>query len=294
MPVKKPARPTEVRPRKVNSRKTIVWLASYPKSGNTWVRMFLANYFLGKGDTPVSINEAHRLGLGDSVSIAYYRANRGKYDPGDFTTHLALRDRVIGSVAGNGANINFMKTHNGNTVVQRTRLIDPAYTRAAIYIVRDPRDVAVSYARHYGQTLVDTCSLMSNPDHAIMADASSVTQYLGDWSVHVRDWVQARTFPVHSVRYEDLQADPTETFRAMLDFIGVPVDDDKLEKAVRFSSFEEVSTQEAKDGFIERSLRGEKFFHTGKSGQWKEQLTDEDAAIFQEKHGPMMRKFGYL
>lgn len=294
MPVKPSARPIPQRPLKMAVRKSIVWLASYPKSGNTWVRMFLANYLLGSADTPVSINDAHRLGIGDSVSVAYRKANHGRYDVEDRLGHLQLRDKVIRGVASNGADVNFMKTHNVNDVAFGTRLIDPAYSRAAVYIVRDPRDVTVSYARHYGQTPSEACRSISDPNNTVMADATSVMQYLGDWSDHVRGWTRARGFNVQTMRYEDMKADPAQAFRQLLTFLGMPVDPSKLERAIAFSSFDELKKQETTDGFIERSPNASQFFHTGKSRQWEGVLSDEDTAFLEQKHAQQMKRFGYL
>ena len=276
------------------SRKNLVWLASYPKSGNTWTRIFLANFLLNP-DQPVPINEVHRIGIGDSVSGAYKKINAGRYDPADYMGHLQQRSRVLSAIANNGADLNFLKTHNLNDAAFGVRLIDPALTRAAVYIIRHPLDVAISYARHYGQTPSKACQSITRSDNTTVADANNVKQYLGTWSDHVRGWTQTRQFKVHTMRYEDMQADPRSSFSALLDFLGIPNDDpDRLDRAVRFSSFDEVAKQETEGGFIERSSSNDRFFHSGTSGQWRGVLSDEDIAHVEKTQGKMMRKFGYL
>jgi len=257
------------------------------------MRVFLANYIVG-GDAPVSINQVHRIMIGDAVSGAYHKVNGGRYDPSAHLDHLRQRDAVMRGIASNGADLNFVKTHSLNGFAFGTRLIDPMYTRAAIYVVRDPRDVAVSYARHYAQTPSQACRSISRPDHSIRSSAALVEQYLGDWSDHVRDWTGARGFPVHTMRYEDMNADAHDAFRKVLAFVGMPVDEAKLDRAIRFSSFEELSAQERKNGFIERSRNSDAFFHTGTTRQWETALTPEDLAFMETKHGSAMRRFGYL
>ena len=128
--------------------RTLVWLASYPKSGNTWLRAFLANYLID-GTEPVSINDMQKISFGDSSAPAY--ADLGRCNPATLTPAqvVALRDRHLERVSGN-APINFVKTHNAHTRIAGRRLIPARLTRAAIYIIRDPRDLVLSYADHFG------------------------------------------------------------------------------------------------------------------------------------------------
>lgn len=281
------------RQRSPDRLRNIVWLASYPKSGNTWARIFLANYLLGTLQ-PIPINEVHRIGIGDAVAPAYRKVAGGHFDPADTMGHLRLRERVLRGIAANGADINFVKTHNARTRAFGTELILPRYTRAAVYIIRNPLDVVVSYARHYGQTPAQASQAISRADNTVSADPTSVAQYLGNWSDHVRGWTGVRDFPVHTMRYEDMKADPHRAFTGLLGFLGVPVDPERVDRAVRFSSFDEMKRQEQANGFIERSLNADRFFHTGETEQWKQALSPEDIALLRQRHGAVMSKFGYL
>ena len=293
---KRPARAAprkSTRPPKPAALKNIVWLASYPKSGNTWSRIFLANYLLGALE-PVPINQVHRIGIGDSVANAYRIVAGGRYDPMDTMGHLRLREQVLRGIVNNGADVNFVKTHNAKGRAFGVELILPRYTRAAVYILRNPLDVAVSYARHYGQTPAQAARAISRSDNTTSADPTSVKQYLGNWSEHVTGWVETRDFPVHVMRYEDMKTDPHKAFSALLKFIGVPVDAERLERAIRFSSFDEMKRQESVTPFVERSTNLERFFHTGETGQWKAALSPEDVAFLRERHGKVMARYGYL
>ena len=273
--------------------KNLVWLASYPKSGNTWVRVFLANY-LFNARSPVAINQVHRLGIGDSLTETYRRAASGRFDPRDIKATLALRPKVLRGIAANGADVNFVKTHCRRDRLGGIELVPPELTRAAVYILRDPHDMVLSYARHYGGTPEQAVEAMGRDDQIILGETGSAVQFIGNWSNHVTGWTRARRFPVVVIRYEDLKAQPVMGFTRILELIGVPVDAERLERAIRFSSFEEMQRQEAAHGFIERSPRAERFFAGGESGHGRSELPPALARRIADEHGAVMQEFGYL
>jgi len=274
-------------------RKNIVWLASYPKSGNTWTRIFLANYLFNRHE-PMPINQVHRLGMGDSIAKTYAMVAGRPVDSGDHRAVLALRPKVLAGITANGADVNFVKTHNIRDFAMGVELIPPTLTRSAVYILRDPLDLVISFARHYGHTPEQTAEAIARDDHVINGDASTVPQYLGTWSRHVKSWTKRPPFPVLVLRYEDLQADPEAGFARLLEHIGVPVDAERLTRAVRFSSFDEVSAQEGRSGFVERSPHAERFFARGEVGQWRDALPPQTVERIRRDHGPTMRAHGYL
>jgi len=273
--------------------KNILWLASYPKSGNTWVRIFLANYLFAK-DEPVSINAVHRLGIGDSVTATYRRVAKGNFNPLDHQQTIALRGKVLRAIAANDADINFVKTHAMNSKALGVDLVPQHLTRSAVYLVRNPLDMVVSYARHYGMTHAAAAAGIARDDNTTVGNSGSVKQFLGNWSRHVRSWTRTKAFPVFVMRYEDMLADPNTAFDGLVRFIGLTPDAGKLERSIRFSSFEEVSRQEKTSSFIERSENSERFFHTGKSDQWKDALAPEIIERIRKDHHDVMAEFGYL
>ena len=275
------------------ARRNLVWLASYPKSGNTWTRVFLANYLFNAKE-PVPINQVHRLGIGDSVADTYRRVANGRYDPRDLRATLALRPKVLRGIAANGADVNFVKTHARRTRLGGLELVPPELTRAAVYILRDPHDMVLSYARHYGGTPEEAVAAIAREDHIVLGEAGAAPQFVGNWSAHVESWTRTRRFPVAVIRYEDLKADPAAGFTRILELIGVPIDAERLERAIRFSSFDEMQRQEASHGFIERSARAERFFARGESGRGRDELGPELVRRLADAHGPMMQEFGYL
>jgi sulfotransferase family protein len=272
--------------------KSIVWLASYPKSGNTWLRVFLANYIYN-AEKPVPINQIHRIGLGDSNSKAYRAVTREAFDPTNVKQSLRIRPDVLKSITNNQADINLVKTHCENGIAFGSVLIPPELTRSAIYIMRNPLDMIVSYASHYGNTMDGAIEGIGRKDNSLLGGGDTVYQFLGNWSNHVIGWTKARKFPVLALRYEDMLKDPLDAFERVVHHIGLPYDRERLERSVRFSDFKILQEQESTTGFVENSDNQEKFFRSGKADQWKTELTDEQISQIIRDHGRVMKKFGY-
>ncbi len=273
--------------------KNIVWLASYPKSGNTWLRLFLFNYLLN-GEKPAPINQAHKIGPGDADAVAYRKAAAGFADLNDPETIMKLRPKVLSGYSENGADVNFVKTHHANVITLGKPVIAPELTRSAIYILRNPLDMAVSFAHHYGLTTEKTAEAIGNPTHAIHGDSNLVHQFIGNWSKHVKSWTRAKRFKVCILRYEDMLVDPHVGFAKALKSIGAPVDEQRLDKAVRFSSFRELKQQEETHGFVEQSRNSKTFFRSGMAGEGLKSLPQPAIDKIIEDHGDLMRKYGYL
>lgn len=272
----------------------IIWLASYPKSGNTWLRAFLANY-LSNATRPVPINELPSHILGDNL-ILHYEQFTGR-TPGSIQEQefAALRPRIHEWFARSSRNDVFVKTHNAVVHAGGVPLITPSATAGAIYVVRNPMDVAISFAHHYQVSYARAIESLCEADYSLPASSGLLPQYLGSWSRHAKSWTEAPGLTLHTMRYEDMLSKPVRAFGRLIKFLGQPKDTERLKRAIRFSSFKELSSQEKQDRFIESRPDGKAaFFRSGKSGGWRELLTDEQVARLIEAHGPLMTKFGYL
>jgi hypothetical protein len=272
--------------------RTLVWLASYPKSGNTWLRAFLANYFIESSE-PASINDMQKISFGDSSAPAY--ADLGRCNPMLLAPAqiVALRERHLERVAGN-APTNFVKTHNANIRIGGRWLIPPRLTRAAVYIIRDPRDMVLSYADHFNLDPEAAAAAIASPQNRVPTNARTVMQFLGNWSDHVRSWTRARDFRVLVLRYEDMLAEPATQFERVLRLIGAPIDAGALAQATRFSSFEVLAAEEAAAGFREKGGAQARFFRKGVSGQWRDALSEAIVARIAADHCATMKHHGYL
>lgn len=273
-------------------KKSIVWLASYPKSGNTWTRIFLSNYLVNAKE-PIPINQAHRMVLIDSNTKTYNIAAGRKIDVQDINLTLSLRDKVLRGIIANNADVNLVKTHNIRKRVRGVTMIPDDYTRSAVYILRNPLDMVLSYARHYGQTIEQAVATISNPDNANAPTDETVAQFLGTWSDHVNSWTSGAHYPFLVLKYEDLLADPKLHFSKLVTHFGLPVDEDRLDRAIRFSSIKELRKQEEDSGFIERPEQSEKFFGKGTSGQWQSELSKDHVKYLRREHRDVMERYGY-
>ncbi|SLN51120.1 Sulfotransferase domain protein [Roseovarius gaetbuli] len=274
-------------------KKSIVWLASYPKSGNTWTRIFLANYLIN-ADKPLSINQVHNFGVGDSIARTYDMVAGRKIDVNDIPLTISLRDKVLRAIVANNADVNFVKTHNARVSPEGVEFIPDKYTRSAIYIMRNPLDMVLSYARHYGIDNAEAVKRITHPDNANAPGDKMVAQFLGTWAGHVKSWSAFAPWPRLVLRYEDLLEDPHKYFSKVLDLVGVPVEAERLDRAIRFSSFDELSKQEETQGFIERPEENTKFFGKGQKDQWKTDLDPELADTIRAAFGDTMKRYGYL
>ncbi len=165
----------------------------------------------------------------------------------------------------------------------------------AIYIVRNPLDVAVSYAHHYRIPLDEAVDALCRRDHIVEGGPRVLPQYLGSWSQHVRSWVEAPGLAPHVVRYEDMAQAGERTAAALCAFLRWPDEPERRRKALRFSSFQELSGQERDTAFGEQPAGATSpFFRQGESGAWRASLTAEQVARMVAANGPTMRRFGYL
>lgn len=271
----------------------IVWLASYPKSGNTWMRAFLANLFRNPS-TPVGINDLHRFAFGDARADFYETVSGRRLEDLSNEELHKLRPKVHWLIAGQRPEMVFAKTHNASIEIEGVPLITPEVTAAAIYIIRNPLDVTLSYAHHFGLSLDDTVEAMASPDNQVLTVGRNVFQFISDWSGHVESWTGAEGLACHVVRYEDMVRNPGKAFGSVVKFLRLPREPARLAKAIKFSSFETLSKQEQTAGFIERSKNTDRFFRKGRAGEWREALSPAAVEKVIEAHGEVMRKFGYL
>ena len=271
----------------------IMWLASYPKSGNTWLRAFLANY-LPNAPKPVNINALRDFAYGD-MRIEYYERVSGKRGADLRGPEInLLRPRVHRLIATSSADLVFMKTHSALTEIDGIPTITPEATYGAIYMVRNPMDVAVSFAHHNGLDMDDAVDSLCLDNLYIPAAEGRVPQILTSWSSHVRGWTRAPGLHFVLVRYEDMIAAPTRTFGAILDFLDVSRERARLKRALRFSSFKVLSQQEKTSGFGERPPDTGRFFRKGKVGTWRQELSSGHVEVLVSHHREAMQELGYL
>jgi hypothetical protein len=272
---------------------SIIWLASYPKSGNTWVRAFLAN-LLSNARHPVDINSLDRF-CRSLTARGYYDDVSGKSSIGaDEAETLALRDQVQRVFCAGSQDNVFIKTHSRFGTERGLKLVAPEFTAGAIYVVRNPVDIVVSAASHYGVSIDVMVKCMEDAHFRTQATDFHVMDYIGSWSGHVASWTSSGHPKLHVLRYEDLCTAPDATFLKLAQFLGLNPPLERLQRAIAFSSFEGLAAQERDRGFKERAPHAQSFFRHGKPGAGVGALGAARVAAIEEAHRVQMERFGYL
>ncbi len=282
-----------------------IWLASYPKSGNTWFRMLVAN--LSATDGPVDINDLpERAGIasgrGGFEFSTLLDSGLLSHDEADRLRPRVYEDQAQDAESGEGpASPRFVKVHDAyvTSSAGEPLLAGARGARAAIVIVRDPRAVAPSLANHRQTSIDAAIGFLGNPAAglatAVKSQPNQLRQRLLDWSGHVGSWLGQADLAVHLVRYESLEAAPVETLQAAMAFAGRAVTREAAARAVDFASFARLQAQERDKGFGEWQGRqaAARFFRRGKSQAWREELTSEQVRRIEAAQGRMMARLGY-
>jgi Sulfotransferase domain len=271
----------------------IIWLASYPKSGNTWTRTFIHNLFLDP-DKPVDINAIGSMTIGDGSKTTYEKIGGKPFDAFTPEEVAALTPKVHRAYTNTHPDSVFVKTHSVVGSLHNVPLITMEYTVGAIYIIRNPLDVVISLSDHYGYTLDEGIEMMNRSRPVAIPSKAKIPQIYGSWSAHVGSWHQMKGVPMMTMRYEDMLKRPTKVFGTLAKFLGLNPPRKRLEKAIKFSSFKILKKQEEAKGFKEKSAKNDRFFRVGKTGQWKEVLTDDQVKRIVDCHHGLMKEFGYL
>jgi hypothetical protein len=270
----------------------LIWLASYPKSGNTWLRAFLHNLFRNPSK-PYDINRLTDFTLSDA-QISWYQLFDPRPGPKISKEEVAaLRPKVHAAMTRSHPDSIFVKTHNALVEDRGTPMISMEHTAGSIYVVRNPLDVVLSYSDHYGLTFDEAIKAIATPGLQSINEEVHCYEVYGSWSQHVMSWTQNPSPGLHVVRYEDMLNTPHKTFGGVATFLGLKVSRERLDRAIRLCSFKVLREQEQRHGFRERSSSSERFFRSGKAGQWRSVLQPAQVDAIVASHREQMARFGY-
>lgn len=277
--------------------KNIIWLASYPKSGNTWFRTFLSALLSDKNQ--VDIN---------NLAIKHNFVNQSFFN---FATQLNaselpqqeidnLKPQVIRYLSSIQKELTFIKIHEQYTSSKNgsSPIIPVDCSLLALYLIRNPLDVAVSFAYHNGWSfnkIIDSMGKNLRLNERKKGTGTHLlSEELGTWSEHVNSWVKNYLVKVEVVRYEDMFHTPFKTFKNAVTVIGLDVSDEKIQQAIEASSFKNLRQQEEKAYFQEKNPKTDFFFRKGKIGSWREELNKQQINKVINDHYATMVEFGYL
>jgi len=277
--------------------KNIVWLVSYPKSGNTWFRVFLANY-QKKAQDSASLDEIQSAPVaGNAIDFEEIIG----LDPFELTADEVdlYRPELYRVLSDNVSKTDFFcykKTHDAYTLNKNSIPIFPEdVTKKAIYFIRNPMDVCVSFANHNAEKLDMTLkSLLNEAFYIAGGKSGQLRQKLLSWKSHVQSWRNQTLIPIHFVRYEDMVQEPIEAFGSIIKFLELEYDDMRLGKTIIKSDFKLLQELEQKNGFKERPQKCQHFFWKGKIGNYKDHLSKDQIDRIVEYNYNTMKEFGYI
>ena len=286
----------------------IIWLASYPKSGNTLLRSMISAYFFTTDGSFNFKNLNHINQFPDFKLFENYGINT--FDHMEIVRNYINVQRQINTKDKNS--IRFIKTHSGLRSINGYPFTDLNNSLGAIYIVRDPRSVAKSYANH-NQMSIDRASDRMLEDKATLGglknpinEADKILTHMGSWSSNYESWKVFKKYNRYLlIKYEDIVMNKEKTFITILKFIHkladlkFAIDDDKLKNILKTTSFEYMQKAEKNFGFVE-SVKTKKdsekntFFKYGPNINTPESLPAEIKNKLEVSLKKEMEELGYL
>ena len=271
-------------------KKGIIWLASYPKCGNTFVRIFLSHYLfcnkkkldfnllkkIPKFEHKETFSKAlHNLEL--KTNFIYY-----KYC-------LEVQRNLINKFSQKEL---IFKTHHFYGKINGYDFTNEQNTLVFIYLIRDPREVAVSYASHSGISMDEQIEMFTGENKINRVGYETKV----NWMLSYKSWKSFKGVPSLFIKYEDLISDPINTFSSIIYLLSrntnIDYDQKKIEDILELIKFENLQELEIKKGF-EESMSG-RFFRSGKVDTWKNVLSKNQVSKIENKFGDVMKELGYL
>ena len=280
----------------------IIWIASYPKSGNTWLRSLISSYFFtddGVFDFKLLKN------IPSYPSPPFFEKYPDKFDKPEATAKYWINEQE--RINKNNNKLIFLKTHNALCKINGCSFTDTKNSLGAVHIIRDPRNVISSISNHYQIDLDEALKFMKTPNKAIFVKKDQ--RYLGfnalfSWSLNNKSWSECQKFPILTIKYEDLEKETFETFKKVIEFIKKvsklkeDFNQKKAEMAIENCNFEKLQKLEKEKGFYEaiskkNSSEKIKFFNLGNKNNYRDllnkNLLDEMNLFYKDE----LKKYDY-
>jgi len=261
----------------------IFWISSYPKSGNTWLRILLASYYYTNDGI---YNENVLKNIDQFPQKKYFSGFN--YNPKVPTDTIKFWIKAQEKI-NQDKKLRFFKTHNLLGGINGNQFTNIENTIAGIYIVRDPRNILTSLKNHYEMNNEDALNFMINEkkfiyDYKKKNDYSDF-QFISSWKLNYKSWINQKSFPIKVAKYEDLQEKTFSTFKDLIIFIDKTIGNkNKFNKkkainSIKSTSFDKLKNIEKSEGFEEAVLSKEgkkniSFFHLGPNNDWKKMLDE--------------------
>lgn len=279
----------------------IIWLASYPKSGNTWLRSLLATYYFSRDGL---FNFDILRNIDQFPSSTYFKKYKDLFlKPESTSKYWILEQKKINQ----HKKLQFFKTHNALCKINNNSFTNSENTLGAIYIIRDPRKVVSSIAHHYQIGNDQAFKFMQTEKNAIYQKEDN--RYLGfnalfSWKFHTSSWIECKKFPVLTIRYEDLENETFKTLKIVLKFIQEisniekKFDKEKAKKIIQECNFDKLQKLEKTNGFRESMIGKQsnqklRFFNLGSKNDYKKLLDNDLIYQMNVLYKTELQKYNY-
>ncbi|MDA9742924.1 sulfotransferase domain-containing protein [Pelagibacteraceae bacterium] len=271
-----------------------IFLASYPKSGNTWLRSIIGNFY--NFEKEFSLNDLKSIPLlsikkhfNEFQNKVYINNNELHFDW--VSQNIIKCQKILNNKLNH---LNIFKTHS----VRHKNFTNETVNAGFIYIVRDPRDIIVSLKNFSGKEIDKTIDefLFSK---SLMITTNGAQELLSTWELNVQSWLNYTSVPRLIIKYEDLKLNPKEIILNIKEFLNkihsshINLNDKDIDKIVENTNFNNLKKLEDKNGFDEATIHSN-FFRSGTSNQWKDVLTNTQINLIEKNLKSMMRYFNYI
>ena len=290
--------------------KKIIWVASYPKSGNTWLRSILSSLFYSKDgkfnfellnnikhfDNPENYLFVKDINIDDYDSLSKIKVI-SKYRI-QAQEKLKIKQKFI-----------FCKTHSANASLNHNQYTNENNSLGLIYIVRDPRDIIISYSKYQNISINRAIEKITNKaiiefsgfkdnDQPSSLITNKLPYIMSSWDINFKSW-ERLDVPKLFIRYEDLLDNPLSILNEIIVFfqnnlkIEISNLDKKINNIINTTNFQFLKNQEQKYGFGESTAHSD-FFRKGAKNQWEAELTNKQIKTIENSFNPLMKKLKYI
>lgn len=278
----------------------IIWLASYPKSGNTLLRSILSCILFTDDGIfqPEIISKIKKF----PTKKNFENLTENFYDFNETMKYSIMAQEVINL----NNEINFLKTHHLNCKINNFNFTNKENTLATIYIVRDPRNVVTSISNHFSKSIKDameflfTQKFIGGSNKLNLNIDNDIKTLIGTWGEHYNFWKNSRN--LFLVKYEDLINNPKIQIQKIINFLNnffpVAINELKLSNICKTTSFESLQKIEQQGLFKENAYKDDaakkNFFYLGPNNKWQNILEKEISEEIEKKFFTEMRELKYL
>lgn len=283
--------------------KKIIWIASYPKSGNTWIRSIISSLlYTSSGEFNFNLLKLIEVFEKKNRYKFIKTLNEKDYKKIDNLKYLSkywqeCQKNIVFNKEINPI-YNIFKTHSANLAVNSNSFTSSELTSGIIYIVRDPREMIISYSSHMGKKIDETIDAICDQSRLLSPRNNLTLALMSSWNTHYDSW-KTQNIPRLLIKYENLLTDLRLEITKICDFLGniLSIDKkklyDKIFKVCETTQINKFRLHESTHGFDEAS-KNSLFFGNAKKDSWKEKLSVNQIARIEHEFNKTMTELGYL